>query len=342
MEDILKLQQKLMPELLEVLKIRYDILRNIKYNQPIGRRLLASTVNLSERVVRSETNFLKEQNLIDVNTLGMWVTNEGEEVLKGLKLFVREVNGLYGLETKLKEGLNIKDVIIIPGDINKDNSLLSEIGKATASYVNDILKDDIAISLTGGRTVKEVVDNIQKTSKFKNMKVLPARGGMGKDIEVQSNTLVQALANKLQASYELLHIPDNLSHSTFETLLKEEEIKRIFDMIEHSFILIHGIGIAETMYKKRNLSSEITLNIEKYGAVGEAYGHYFNNDGEIVYSMPFIGIPRNRISQVNNMIAVAAGTEKTKAIIAVERNKTNSILVTDEATAREILKCLKI
>jgi central glycolytic genes regulator len=340
MEDIFKLQQKLMPELLEILKIRYDILRNVKHNQPIGRRLLATTVNLSERVVRSETNFLKEQNLIEVNTLGMSVTSEGEEVLQGLKLFIREVNGLHGLETEIKVGLNIKDVIIIPGDVNKDNSLFSELGKATASYIKDILDDNIAISLTGGHTVKEVVDNFQKTSKFKNMKVLPARGGMGKDIELQSNTLVQALANKLQATYELLHIPDNLSHSTFETLLKEKEIKRIFDMIEHSFILIHGIGVAEEMCKKRNLSSEIIFNIKKYGAVGEAYGHYFNSSGEIVYSMPFIGIPKNHIDGVKNMVAVAAGTQKAKAIIAVERNKTNSILVTDEATAREILKKL--
>ena len=252
MEDLLKLQQKLIPELIEIIEIRYNILRNIKYNQPIGRRLLATTVNLSERIVRSETNFLKEQNLIEVNTIGMSVTTEGEDVLKGLKLFIREAKGLHGLEVEVKEKLNIKDVIIIPGDVALDNSLISEIGKATANYIKDILKDNIVISLTGGHTVKEVVDNFQKTNKFKNIRVLPGRGGMGKDIETQSNTLVEALANKLDASYELLHIPDNLSKNTFKAMLKEDEIKNIFNLIEHSYILIHGIGKAGTMSRKRN------------------------------------------------------------------------------------------
>ncbi|MEG0774472.1 sugar-binding domain-containing protein [Clostridium sp.] len=342
MEDLLKLQQKLIPELLEVLKIRYDVLRNIRYHQPIGRRLLASSVNLSERVVRSETDFLKEQNLIDVNTLGMSVTQEGEEVLQGLKLFIGEAKGVHELELEIKELLNIKKAIIIPGNINKDTSLLGEIGKATANYIKSMLKDDIIISLTGGHTVKEVIDNFQKVNKFKNVKIIPARGGMGKDIEIQSNTLVQSLANKLEATYELLHIPDNLSQSAFETLLNEEEIKRTFQMIEHSFMLIHGIGLSKIMCEKRNLPCDIISNIEKSGGVGEAFGHYFNMNGEIVYSMPFIGIPNDRINEVAHMIAVAADINKAKAIISVEKNKTNSVLVTDEATAREIIELLRI
>jgi central glycolytic genes regulator len=139
----------------------------------------------------------------------------------------------------------------------------------------------------------------------------------------------------------LLHIPDNLSRNAFEAMLKEDEIKNVFNLIEHSYILIHGIGEAGTMSKKRNLPKEIIDEIQLCGGVGEAFGHYFNNNGEVVYSMPIIGITKENISQVENMIAVAAGSEKAKAIIAVEKNKKNSILVTDEATAKEILSLLK-
>lgn len=341
MEDILRLQLKLIPELIEVLKVRYNILRNIKFYQPIGRRLLANNVNLSERVVRSETNFLKEQNLIEVNTIGMSVTSEGEDVLKGLKLFIREVKGIDGLEKEIKEALNVKDVLIVAGDVSEESSVLNEIGKATASYIKNILKDDIVISLTGGQSVKRVVDEFDKITKFKNIKVLPGRGGMAKDIESQSNTLVQRLADKLGAGYELLHMPDNLSHSAFQTLLRENDIKKIFQLISHSYILIHGIGMAETACKKRNLSADIVEEVEHNGGIGEAYGHYFNIDGEIVYSMPFVGISKEQVADVENIIAVAAGVEKSKAIIAVEKNRTNSILITDEATAREIANILK-
>ena len=59
---------------------RYNVLRTIFYNQPIGRRMLASELNLGERVVRNEIDLLKSQNLIEINTPGMTVTKDGQYV----------------------------------------------------------------------------------------------------------------------------------------------------------------------------------------------------------------------------------------------------------------------
>ncbi|MDZ5001429.1 sugar-binding transcriptional regulator, partial [Clostridium perfringens] len=52
MQEILSLQKKIVPELVEVLEKRYNILRTIYYNQPIGRRVLANQLDLGERIVR--------------------------------------------------------------------------------------------------------------------------------------------------------------------------------------------------------------------------------------------------------------------------------------------------
>ena len=87
MQEILDLQRKIVPELVEVLEKRYNVLRTIYYNQPIGRRMLASELNLGERVVRNEIDLLKSQNLIEINTPGMTVTKDGQHVLEGLKDF---------------------------------------------------------------------------------------------------------------------------------------------------------------------------------------------------------------------------------------------------------------
>jgi len=58
-ENILKLEQKIVPELIDLLGKRYDILRTIYYNQPIGRRILANQMCISERIVRNENKFFK-------------------------------------------------------------------------------------------------------------------------------------------------------------------------------------------------------------------------------------------------------------------------------------------
>lgn len=338
MEKLLKLQQKVVPELLEVLDMRYTILKNIKYREPIGRRLLSTIVNLSERVVRSETNLLKTQGLIDIKSSGMYITEEGDEVFIGLKAFMKELSGLNHLEEELKKILKIREVIVINGNVTEDNSLYTELGRVAANYLKSIIKDDITISLTGGRTIKEVVYNFLPMTKYKNIKVLPGRGGMGKETEIQSNTLVEILANKLDATYELLHIPDNISSDSFKALIKESDIKETFEHIEKSNILIHGIGLAKDMCDKRSLGKDVKERILGLGAIGEAYGHYFNSKGEVVYSMPSIGITKDRIENIPNVIAVAAGIEKAEAIMAIQMDKLNSTLVTDEATAKEILK----
>ncbi len=54
MQEILDLQRKIVPELVEVLEKRYNVLRTIFYNQPIGRRMLASELNLGERIIRKK------------------------------------------------------------------------------------------------------------------------------------------------------------------------------------------------------------------------------------------------------------------------------------------------
>jgi central glycolytic genes regulator len=53
---------------------------------------------MGERIVRSEVNFLKNQGLVEINTMGMNVTVEGETIIDTLKGFIHELKGLSNLE----------------------------------------------------------------------------------------------------------------------------------------------------------------------------------------------------------------------------------------------------
>lgn len=263
MEDILKLQQKIVPEMLKLLEKRYNILRTIYYKQPIGRRVLANDLEIGERIVRTEINFLKSQSLIDINSSGMTVTKEGEEIIDRLKSFIHEVKGLKEIESILKNKLEIFEVIIVPGNLDEDITVKNELGKAAANYLKNIVQDKDIIALTGGSTVKEVVDNMPKINTLKDAVVVPARGGIGRDVELQANTLVANLASKINANYKLMHVQDNLSEAALKAVMEEKSIKEVLDMIHKVNILIHGIGIAEVMATRRGISSEEIAYIEE-------------------------------------------------------------------------------
>ena len=338
MNDILKLQQKLVPELVELLEKRYNILKTIYYNQPIGRRILANRLDIGERIVRSEVNFLKAQNLIEINTPGMTVTLDGEEVLEKLKNFIHEIKGLNSVEKDLKELLGLEEVIVVPGNIDEDESTIKELGRAAGSYIKSLIKENSIIALAGGTTVKEIVNNIPKLQSMPDVLVVPARGGMGRNVETQANTLAASLAKKMNAQYKMLHIPDNLSEKALSTILNEDEIREVALSIKKADIMIYGIGVAEHMGHKRGLSESKISSITSSGAVGEAYGCYFDREGNMVFSTSSVGISPEDANKIKHIIAVAGGENKAEAILATQRGRTKGVLITDEGAARKILE----
>lgn len=341
MEEVLKLQKRIVPELVELLEKRYNILRTIYYNQPIGRRVLANNLGIGERIVRTEINFLKAQGFIEINTPGMTITKDGEYIIDKLKESIHELRGLSEIENIIQTNFKLKKVIIVPGDCDVDKTVMNEIGRAAANYLKSILNNNSVIAITGGSTIKQVVDNMSKITNIRNVLVVPARGGMGANVETQANTLSARLAKKVGGNYKLLHVPDNLSDEAINTIIKEKSIQEVLEYIYNADILLYGIGRACKMARRRGLNASKIKEIKDRGGLGEAFGYYFDKHGNIVYSTPSIGIKNSRIHKINTLIAVAGGSSKAEAILSTEINNYNSVLVTDEGAAKKLVSFIE-
>ena len=340
MKNLLKIQQKLIPEVIEIMTKRYLILREISLSGPIGRRALANILESGERVIRSETELLKQQGLIDVNTQGMTITEEGKELLNNLKDSMNDVIGLNSLQEELRDSLGIKKVILIPGSYENNNSLIKDIGKQSAKYFLDVIKEDDIVSIAGGSTMLEFAKCIKSDKKYNSVVVVPARGSVGLDVETQSNNVVAEVSKNIHSSYKFLNIPDELCEESIKTLTQEPEIKNTLELIRNSNVLVFSIGRADEMVKRRKLSEERAKDIMDKGAVGEAFGHYFNKKGEIVYRLNTVGIDMEAFKNKREAIAVFAGRKKAEAFIPISKINKNIVLITDEESAKEILKNL--
>jgi central glycolytic genes regulator len=74
-------------------------------------------------------------------------------------------------------------------------------------------------------------------------------------------------------------------------------------------------------------------------AVGEAFGYYFNEAGEIVHKVLTIGLQLNDLANIGDVIAVAGGESKAKAIRAyMNQAPSSTILITDEGAAKTLLQ----
>jgi len=332
------LLKKIVPELIEIFEKRYTILRTIYSMQPVGRRTLASILGIGERMIRTETAFLKEAGLIQVHPSGMEITREGELVLEGLREFNHQLKGLSELEQKVAQVLHLDRVLVVPGNVDENELTLVDIGKAAANFLKDIVRDGDTIAVTGGSTVGAVADALSYTGDLSNTLVIPARGGMGSNVEYQSNTIAAVFAKKLGGRYKLLHVPGQLRAEAVETLLNEPDVRNVIENLRETDILIYGIGKAKDMAIRRNLSENQIKVLEKKGAVAEAFGYFFDQEGKIVFSSNSIGLNINDLQRISRLVGVAGGKQKALAIMAVTCYCPGGVLVTDEGAAREILR----
>lgn len=338
MKKIIELEKKIAPELIDILENRYDILRNIYYNQPIGRRSLANQLGMGERTIRTEVNILKNQGLLNIESMGMYVTNEGKVLLEDIKDLIHIIKGLTELESALENKLNIKKVLVVPGNSDESKLVLKDMGRTAARFLKKMIKKNSIIGITGGTTMAQVAEEMPKGKVANDVLVLPARGGLGKDVETQANSIAASLAKKLDGNYRLLHVPDNIEQEAINALLKVSEVKEFVDIIKKLDILVFGIGRADVMAERRKVSEETIEELIDRGAVAEAFGHYFDTNGNRVWESITVGLSLVDFKKVNNVIGVAGGEKKAEAIISISSIREDMILVTDEGAARKILK----
>lgn len=77
--------EKIAPDMVETMVQRLMVLRYVFWMGPIGRRSLAQEFGLTERVLRTETDFLRMQGLLESTRSGMIITEMVEMFFKVLE-----------------------------------------------------------------------------------------------------------------------------------------------------------------------------------------------------------------------------------------------------------------
>lgn len=337
MREVLHIQEQLIPDLTDVLKKRYTILRHMQLMGVAGRRTLAAALDMSERVLRSETDFLKAQGLVEISSGGMRVSPSGRELLDAMEPMVKELFGLSEMEEALRDRFGLKSVTVVPGDSDSSPYAKKELGRAGAAVLRRVMRDNDVVAVAGGSTMAETAEWLSTSVPMKDVTFVSARGGLNESVDLQANTVASTMAKRTGAHYRLLHVPDHLSEEAYQSLMQEPNIREVVTVIRKSRIIVHGIGDAERMARRRKMEPQAIEALKQAGAVAEAFGFYFDKDGKVVYRMQTIGLRLEDIERTETVIAIAGGRSKGEAIAAVMLFGHEDMLVTDEAAARVIL-----
>ncbi len=339
MDAFLNVQKKLAPELAGLLQLRYNILRQIMLNQPVGRRALAQQTAKSERVLRSHVDFLKSEELINFSHFGMSITPAGREVLEVMSGYMAQAQGISRLEELLPGYLPVKKVVIAAGDSDREG--LAELGDIAAAQLCRLLAaGEKTVAVSGGSTMLALAEAVK--DKYPAVLVAPARGGLGGNARQQANSIAALLAGRLDAKYCQLYIPDAVSPDTLAVILSEDRaLREAVETMKNADVMVHGIGSAVQMAQRRELGPAVLAELKAAGAIGEALGKYFTIDGKEVQLKKKAATLLDNFSGIGAVMAVAGGKDKAEAVIAVCRAGHVDILVTDWAAAAEMSEILQ-
>ena len=340
MQDELKFLNRMAPDLMADIGRRAQVLSSIESMQPVGRRALAARLNLPEREVRTAAAALKEQGLITMDAAGMQLTPQAIEVLSGARDLSRAMFGLTRLEQALSRLLNVPYVVVVAGNADGDAQVLREVGRAAAHRVHKLMQSGMTLAVAGGQTMSEMAHGMQSATPM-NVMVVPARGGMGATVETQANAVAAEIAKRVGGHHRVMHLPDTLDAAALQEMMKLPEVRDTLELLQRADLVVHGVGRADVMAKKRHLSAEALETLKKKQAVGEAFGDFFDFEGRTVLQTSTVSLGLNKLHKECPVVAVAAGERKAEAIIAATRHEKHNSLITDEAAAQRIVSLLQ-
>ena len=249
------------------------------------------------------------------------------------------------LSAQLVERFRLREAFIVPtaeGDTEVDRR--RAVGKAGALYLEVNLKPDQIFAVTWGRTMLEVALAL-RNHPVRGLVVAQTLGGLNSAGSFSPSRVTSLFAEKLHARTYHLYVPAIVATKELRNvLLADPGVRLALDMARQASCLMVGIGKPElgaAVVETGFLSSANLRRLLAQGAVGDITARYFDINGKRVLGEVddrAIGLLWEDIEGLENVVGVACGTNKTKAILGALRTGLLDVLITDDRTAAAVLK----
>jgi len=247
------------------------------------------------------------------------------------------------LEKILVQKFGIREAIVI--NQQESVSLSNSLSQGAIALLESIIQDNQFIGVMAGKTIADIAQNIEFFPR-KNLEFIPLVGGWDSDgNEYNANSNTMNMANKLKSKYRLLHAPAIVNSVEVADLFKEEAgIQKVLSLASACDIALVGIGdvsLDSTIYTSQNLPKNSLDKLIELGAVANICASFLNEKGDLIKEFclekRMIGLHAQELRSIPNVIAVAGGKQKIKAITAALQGKWMDVLIIDAETAKAVL-----
>ena len=187
------------------------------------------------------------------------------------------------LALQLERTFPIKLAVVVPTPYRSDISAVRlAVGRAGASLLADI-KPEASLSITWGRTIAHLVENLPN-DQLKAQRVVDLAGGFGQVTdEISARAVTLQISRKLNAECFQLPAPTIVENiATAHALLNEPIIRNTLEIASESDIAIMGVGptdVDSLLYRSGYVSEKGFGYLKERNAVGSIFGRFYDLNG---------------------------------------------------------------
>jgi deoxyribonucleoside regulator len=157
--------------------------------------------------------------------------------------------------------------------------------------------------------------------------------------------LARLLVDLYGGECRYLHAPLIVENAdVWKALLQEPRILEPLSLARRADVALVGIGSpaaeVSSLLRAGYLDRDELARLQAQGVVGDICSRHYDIDGRVLdieLNRHIVGIDLETLHGIEQVIGVAAGVAKSKAILGALRGRHVNVVVTDDVAAREVL-----
>ncbi len=253
-----------------------------------------------------------------------------------------DVAECFELEGELKRAFGFKDAVVVPEPVLPEN-ITKAIGVAAGMYVSEALGDNMTVGVGWGATLYESLQTLAPRQ-LENVQVISLLGGIVQARKFNPAEFAWQFARMVGADCYLLQAPAVVdSPETREALIERcglRDVLRRAERLDMALLSVGNMAPSSTAFRFNLISDEERAALMKQGAVGDLLFNFYDRNGNLVdhpVNSRIMSLPIAQLRGVPTRVIASGGNEKVECLLGSIRLIDCNVLITNEATARELL-----
>lgn len=321
MEDMKKYENMTVQEKWSVLAT----VANLYYNSEMTQNEIADRMYTSRSKISRMLKEARELGIVEISIKEPW-----ERDLE--------------LEDKIRKMYGVETVRVVTSRENNSEQMADRLPEVSAYYLDSVVKENMVVGISWGNTLYHVVKYIDANNK-KNIPitVVPIMGASNvKRPERDAMDLAKDLASAYGGSYQYIYAPLFVKNKELkDSLIQDDTIQTAIQLAGNADVILTSVGSIEYKTWENYLGENTFQVLGKKGAIGHIGGHFYDisgNEIETSLSDRMIGIKYEDLKNCKNVVCIAHGEAKSKAIAGALRGGLVNTLIIDAVCGEKLVK----